>query len=75
MKNENDYLVKCPYYRNRYGTEIGCEGWDEGKKLRIIFKNKISMICWLDESCRTNKWAMCPYADFLNKYKYGVDDG
>lgn len=73
MRNENDYLVMCPFFRGWNASQIGCEGVGEGVKMILVFRGKDDVNKWLRRYCRRDKWETCPYAEFLKKYKYGLD--
>lgn len=75
MRNENDYLVKCPFFRGWNMTQIGCEGVGGREKLILVFRGKDDVNKWLLKYCRRHEWKACPYAEFLKKYKYNLDGG
>lgn len=76
MRNENDYLVKCPFFRGWIASrisQIGCEGVGEQEKIILVFRGKDDVNRWLFKYCRQYEWEKCPYAKFLKKNKYGLD--
>ncbi len=75
MRNENDYLVMCPFFRGWNVSQIGCEGVGKREKIILVFPGKDAVNKWLFKFCRRHEWQKCPYAEFLKKYKYGLDDG
>lgn len=75
MRNENDYLVMCPFFRGWNVSQIGCEGVGKREKIILVFSGKDDVTKWLFKFCRRHEWQKCPYAEFLKKYKYGLDGG
>ncbi len=73
MKNKDDKRVVCPFFRFWETCTIGCEGFGKAEKIRLVFISSGSMEEYLNAQCR-DCWERCPYAEFLKKYKYGIDD-
>lgn len=70
MRNPEDKLVKCPFYKADLVNGVCCEGVVEGATTHVILRNGDRKKAHKQRLCR-NRWQECPLAKALNG-KYNV---
>lgn len=69
MANDN-YYVKCPFYKKDKSTEIRCEGLTDESRIVQQFQNKRSKEEYLEKFCKDEKTCtQCEiYKSIMKKY-------
>ena len=66
MKHNDDWMVKCPYYKADNKQMIFCEGVREGTALHLAFDTHPNLINYKKEFCR-GCWNQCLIAEALRR--------
>ena len=73
VKKDEDYLVKCPYYKHDTSHMVYCEGLEDGMVIHMAFATHTQLLDYKKRFCRKDCWQNCPVAKMLNQ-KWGCSD-